>query len=62
MIIVLIGYMGSGKSTIGKALSNVLNMSFLDLDNVIEAHEKKLLLIFLKTVEKFFSERKKLNY
>lgn len=40
MIIVLIGYMGSGKSTIGKGLANVLSMNFLDLDSVIEAHEK----------------------
>ena len=58
MIIVLIGYMGSGKSTIGKALSNVLNMSFLDLDNVIEAHEKKTIAdIFEDSGEIFFRKK-----
>ena len=36
MIIVLIGYMGSGKSTVGKELSKKLNFNFLDLDNYIE--------------------------
>tara|TARA_R110001583_G_scaffold101865_3_gene248382 strand:+ start:7777 stop:8292 length:516 start_codon:yes stop_codon:yes gene_type:complete len=34
--IVLVGYMGSGKTTIGKLLSNKLKISFLDLDEVIE--------------------------
>ena len=29
MIIVLMGYMGSGKSTIGKELATVLNYEFL---------------------------------
>ena len=36
MKIVLVGYMGSGKTTIGKLLSNKLKVSFLDLDEVIE--------------------------
>ena len=36
MIIVLIGYMGSGKSTVGKELAKKLNFNFLDLDNYIE--------------------------
>jgi shikimate kinase len=36
MKIVLIGYMGSGKSTIGKLLSKKLNINFIDLDEYIE--------------------------
>ncbi|MEO1486558.1 MAG: shikimate kinase [Bacteroidota bacterium] len=36
MKIVLLGYMASGKSTIGKQLASALNFSFLDLDTVIE--------------------------
>ena len=36
MRIVLVGYMGSGKSTIGKLLAKKLKISFLDLDEVIE--------------------------
>ena len=34
--IILIGYMGSGKSTIAKILSKSMNFDFLDLDDVIE--------------------------
>lgn len=36
MKIVLLGYMGSGKSTIGKLLSKKLNLPFYDLDSLIE--------------------------
>lgn len=34
--IVLIGFMGSGKSTIGKALADKMGMGWLDLDTYIE--------------------------
>jgi shikimate kinase len=34
--ITLIGFMGSGKTTIGKKLSNKLNKTFIDLDQCIE--------------------------
>jgi shikimate kinase len=36
MRIFLIGYMGSGKSTVGRGLAKALKLSFLDLDNYIE--------------------------
>ena len=36
MKVVLIGYMGSGKSTIGQLLSQSLDLQFLDLDQIIE--------------------------
>ncbi|WP_026450768.1 shikimate kinase [Aequorivita capsosiphonis] len=36
MKIVLIGYMGSGKSTVGKKLAEVLGIPFMDLDTEIE--------------------------
>lgn len=39
MKIVLLGYMGSGKSTIGKLLAEDLGMPFLDLDEYIETIE-----------------------
>ena len=36
MKIILLGYMGSGKSTIGQTLANELNLLFVDLDHAIE--------------------------
>ena len=41
MNICLLGYMGSGKSTIGEILSKTLNLPFFDLDFVIEAQENQ---------------------
>jgi shikimate kinase len=39
--IYLTGFMGSGKSTIGPILANVLGYEFVDLDNAIAAREGK---------------------
>lgn len=39
MIIILIGYMGSGKSTIGNKLSETTNFEVIDLDDYIEKKE-----------------------
>ena len=41
MKIVLLGYMASGKSAVGKILSKKMNLQFIDLDNFIEEKEKK---------------------
>ncbi|NVK53449.1 MAG: shikimate kinase [Flavobacteriaceae bacterium] len=41
MEIVLLGYMGSGKSTIGKYLAKKLDLQFVDLDEYIEAKENQ---------------------
>ena len=40
MIVALIGYMGSGKSTVGKELAAAFGYAFLDLDDFIEKQEK----------------------
>lgn len=37
--IILIGYRCSGKSTVGRIISQKLNMDFLDTDEMIERHE-----------------------
>ncbi|GIZ15417.1 shikimate kinase [Capnocytophaga catalasegens] len=39
--IILIGYMGSGKSVIGKFLAQKINLPFIDLDLFIEEKEQK---------------------
>jgi len=36
MLVFLIGFMGSGKTTLGKALASQLDWSFIDLDREIE--------------------------
>lgn len=40
MKIVLLGYMASGKSAVGRVLANDLEMQFIDLDSYIEENEK----------------------
>ncbi len=47
--IILIGYMGAGKTTIGKALSKELGLPFYDLDWYIENRRRK-------TVPELFNE------
>jgi shikimate kinase len=39
-MIILLGYMGSGKSSVGRYLSKNKNLSYCDLDNYIEEKEK----------------------
>ena len=58
MPIFLIGYMGSGKSTIGKCLSKVMNLPFVDLDNLIESEmEMSITQIFNEKGELFFRQK-----
>lgn len=40
MVVILCGYMGSGKSLIGKKLAVELDFSFVDLDDEIERQER----------------------
>ncbi|MFT4942378.1 MAG: shikimate kinase [Patiriisocius sp.] len=49
MKIVLLGYMGCGKSAVGKQLAAALKYSFIDLDQAIEADEKMLLTQLFET-------------
>ena len=53
--LVLIGMMGSGKSTIGKEISKKSSLKFKDTDQLIESHEKmKIREIFDQKGEDFF--------
>ncbi len=49
MRIYLIGYMGSGKSTLGKRLAKHLGMQFIDMDHYLEKR-------YCKTVPQIFAE------
>lgn len=48
--IFLIGYMGCGKSTMGRALSRTTGMKFIDLDNYIEGR-------YHQTVKEIFAQK-----
>lgn len=55
MKIFLIGFMGSGKTTLGKALSGILSHPFMDLDELITARERATVHeIFMKNGEVYF--------
>ena len=55
MKIVLLGYMASGKSTVGKQLSKKLSVQFLDLDDYIsEKEQMSITEIFDKKGEVYF--------
>ena len=50
MRIFLIGYMGAGKTTLGKAFARAMGLTFIDLDWYIEER-------FHKTIRELFTER-----
>ncbi|MBT8281669.1 MAG: shikimate kinase [Muriicola sp.] len=58
MLIALLGYMGSGKSVVGKALADSLNHRFLDLDSYIEEEMNSTIPeIFKEKGELFFRKK-----
>ena len=55
--IFLLGYMGAGKTTVGKVLSKRMNLSFIDLDYYIEGrYHKKIRDLFAEKGESAFRE------
>jgi shikimate kinase len=64
MRIYLIGYMGSGKSTLGRRMANKLNIQFVDMDDYLEERNYKTIpQIFAEEGEESFrlKERKALE-
>ena len=58
MKIILIGYMGSGKSTIGKLVAEEINVEFVDLDDYIETRlNEKIAHIFETKGELYFRKK-----
>lgn len=58
MKIVFVGYMGSGKTTIGKLVAKRLKLNFLDLDAFIEEAEGKTIgQLFLEKGELYFRKK-----
>ena len=62
MIVVLMGYMGSGKSTIGKELATLLNYSFIDLDDHISEKENASISNIFKTKGEIYFRKKESHY
>ncbi len=55
MRLFLVGMMGSGKTTIGRMLSSVLSLPFVDMDDEIEKREnKRIERIFAEEGERYF--------
>lgn len=55
MRIILIGFMGAGKTTVGKKLATSLGLSFLDLDQFLEAETgRRIKDIFKEDGEEMF--------
>lgn len=53
--IVLIGFMGTGKSSVGKRLSSQLRMRYVDIDSIIEQDSQRLITdIFEEDGEDYF--------
>lgn len=60
MRIYLVGYMGCGKSTIGRKLAELMGISFIDLDKYIEErYFKSVPAIFAEEGEKGFREKER---
>lgn len=58
--IVLIGFMGTGKSAVGEELAKLLKMRFVSTDNIIEQREKRPIVeIFEKSGEPYFRKVEK---
>ncbi len=58
MKVVLIGYMGSGKTTVGKLLAKELNFEFVDLDDYIETRlNQKISDLFATKGELYFRKK-----
>ncbi|WNH07575.1 shikimate kinase [Thalassobellus suaedae] len=62
MIVVLIGYMASGKSTLGKMLAKKLNYEFVDLDDYIEEIEKMTVSDVFKTKGEIYFRKQESFY
>ena len=52
--IILIGFMGTGKSTIGKYVADEQNLSFIDIDSYIEEKYKQYQKYLVKHGEQYF--------
>lgn len=62
MKIILIGYMGSGKSIVGLSLAHKLKISFIDLDNYISEKEQSSVSEIFKLRGEIYFRKKETFY
>lgn len=62
MIVVLIGYMASGKSTLGRVLTKKLGYDFIDLDDYIEEKENISIKDIFETKGEIYFRKKETQY
>jgi shikimate kinase len=60
MKIYLVGFMGAGKTTVGRELASRVDMPFFDLDDLVEAAEKRSIKeLFAEHGEAYFRKRER---
>lgn len=62
MIVVLIGYMGVGKTSVGKKIADLLGYEFVDLDDYISDSEKVSISEIFKTKGEVYFRQKESQY
>lgn len=62
MQLALIGYMGSGKSTVGSLLSKILGVPFIDLDTYIETQEEATVTSIFENKGEIYFRKKEAIY
>jgi len=62
MNIVLLGYMGSGKSTVGRLLADRLGFNFIDLDEYIEHLERMTIPLIFEGKGEIYFRKKESQY
>ncbi|QLE00366.1 shikimate kinase [Galbibacter sp. BG1] len=62
MVQILIGYMGSGKSTVGKIMAKEQSLPFIDFDNYIEDKEGLSIPELFKTKGEIYFRKKEAAY
>lgn len=62
MKVIFLGYMGSGKSTIGKQLSKMISSDYLDLDDYISDKENSSVKEVFKSKGEIYFRKKETEY
>lgn len=62
MTLILVGYMGSGKSIIGKELARILDYNYIDFDSFIETQENATIKTIFETKGEIYFRKSESKY